>query len=482
MTRIRHSSPLTHSLGLAGIAVLVALTSTTPADALVPGGVQVQGQLHTKAGGPVTDGVYLVTFRLYAGPNAAKSTWHEVVAALTVKQARFRHTIGQSKPLSPAVLASASPLWLTVQVGNEPEMERVPLAAAPYTLKAASTDSLTCSGCLSMSSLKSDGNLDLGGHDLKAATATASVIQTASVEASVLVGGGSKLTGIKLPAGQCPGGQVMVGVQTNGSLQCGALEAVGDATLAKASGGLLTTASGEQFTSATLPKAIADNNPIGTADVIEVGDIGPAKKLSVSVHLKNSDLSGVEVILYDPEKATYVLHKGGKGTVLKTSYPDQSKPVSGNLDKWIGKNPKGKWRLRVIDTKFLNNKSDGSVIAWTDDVQSAKSKRVTSLGGFIAAGGFQAPMVKPKPSCGAKDDGKMFFNLGDKSLYYCDGSPRKLLVQALCGNGVVNVGETCDDSNTKEGDGCTAKCLKNVCGDGVLWPAEEACDDGNKKR
>ena len=51
--------------------------------------------------------------------------------------------------------------------------------------------------------------------------------------------------------------------------------------------------------------------------------------------------------------------------------------------------------------------------------------------------------------------------------------------EATCGDGVVGAGETCDDSNTSDGDGCDALCqLEPVCGDGVIEGAE-TCDDGN---
>ncbi len=66
---------------------------------------------------------------------------------------------------------------------------------------------------------------------------------------------------------------------------------------------------------------------------------------------------------------------------------------------------------------------------------------------------------------------------------------------SVCGNGVLESGELCDDKNTKDGDGCSADCLTQdehydcskpgepcvdlvVCGDGLLEDTE-ACDDGN---
>jgi cysteine-rich repeat protein len=49
----------------------------------------------------------------------------------------------------------------------------------------------------------------------------------------------------------------------------------------------------------------------------------------------------------------------------------------------------------------------------------------------------------------------------------------------LCGNGIVTAPqEQCDDNNLTSGDGCSATCQNEVCGDGVVT-GTETCDDGN---
>ena len=48
-----------------------------------------------------------------------------------------------------------------------------------------------------------------------------------------------------------------------------------------------------------------------------------------------------------------------------------------------------------------------------------------------------------------------------------------------CGDGVVDIDEECDDADDNADDAaCTSACLRNVCGDGKLWPGHEDCDDG----
>ena len=73
-----------------------------------------------------------------------------------------------------------------------------------------------------------------------------------------------------------------------------------------------------------------------------------------------------------------------------------------------------------------------------------------------------------------------------------DGGLDQML--AVCGNGVIDLVENCDDGNTTDGDGCSSACVREphwtcpmvdkpcvhdvVCGDGMI-EGTEACDDGN---
>jgi cysteine-rich repeat protein len=48
----------------------------------------------------------------------------------------------------------------------------------------------------------------------------------------------------------------------------------------------------------------------------------------------------------------------------------------------------------------------------------------------------------------------------------------------VCGDGVTEGPEGCDDGNVVDGDGCDSNCVLEICGNGVLQTGEE-CDDGN---
>ncbi len=72
------------------------------------------------------------------------------------------------------------------------------------------------------------------------------------------------------------------------------------------------------------------------------------------------------------------------------------------------------------------------------------------------------------------DDGN---NLnGDGCSGYCTTESN-----ATCGNGVIEAGEQCDDGNLVNGDGCSGLCQNEttaVCGNGTVETGEQ-CDDGN---
>jgi cysteine-rich repeat protein len=76
--------------------------------------------------------------------------------------------------------------------------------------------------------------------------------------------------------------------------------------------------------------------------------------------------------------------------------------------------------------------------------------------------------------------------------YNCTGSPSNCTPSGVCGDGIVTVGESCDDGNVSNGDGCNSTCnvepgfscsgspsiCTTICGDGIVGAGEQ-CDDGN---
>ena len=64
-------------------------------------------------------------------------------------------------------------------------------------------------------------------------------------------------------------------------------------------------------------------------------------------------------------------------------------------------------------------------------------------------------------------------------LLFCTGLSINAFAGPVCGDGTREDPEECDDSNTVDGDGCTALCVLEICGDNITNNTDEECDDGN---
>lgn len=91
---------------------------------------------------------------------------------------------------------------------------------------------------------------------------------------------------------------------------------------------------------------------------------------------------------------------------------------------------------------------------------------------------------EPTPVCGdAIVDGNLGESCDDGNNADGDGcsSTCQIEPQPTCGDAIQDQNEECDDGNTADGDGCSSTCQiepQPTCGDGVV-DANEQCDDGN---
>jgi hypothetical protein len=118
------------------LACLLAAGLTTAVHAHVPKKVAYQGYLATAAGAAVNDTVS-VTFRLYTTASGGSPIWAET-QSVAVANGLYTVTLGAETPLD---LDFASPLYLGVSVGADPEMTpRQALSSVPYALRALSVE------------------------------------------------------------------------------------------------------------------------------------------------------------------------------------------------------------------------------------------------------------------------------------------------------------------------------------------------------
>ena len=484
-----------------GFGLLATFAAPMVATAAVPTTMQVDGVLMAQGGGAVVDGPYKLTFALWDAATDGAKLWSETVD-VGIGGGRFVATLGAGAALDPKLLASGK-VWLGVAVGLDPELPRRPLSSGAYALRAAIADAVECSGCVtatalgfnyagsatkggaatdvactacvSVSELKFDGDVDLGGNSLKGANATfTGDVAAKTVTATSFAGDGSKLTGISQPKGACKAGEAVVGIAADGALQCQAFSAALPADgLDEVSNGLLTT----QFTETVALGAavgIPDNTGASANVKVDVPDWGVAQGLTIKVKVSNTDLSTLSLKLLPPDDKkvgiTLCDPCGAKDAkALDTAWSDKVAPKSGDLAAWVGGNAKGSWNLVALDTGFclkqapgngalcdLDNKLDGAVDGFTIEVATLSTQKVAANGVFVSTKGvdfasapnkgFRHEVADADPvQCDASQTGYTYYNSKDAVLYLCDGKAFQPIAAVAPGSTQATAGKSCKD-------------------------------------
>ena len=471
------------ALGLVGALASPGLLQALPSTMLFEGALQ-------SGSGPATDGAYSLTFAIYETANAQIPLWSEGPLDVQVASGRLQVALGANKSLPGAALGAASAPHIGVKVGNEAELPRMPLHGVPFAHVAGG---LACTGCVSVAQLLFDGDIDLGGHSIKAKNVTLSGdLFAKSVTAQSFLGDGSKLTGIAQPKGACKQGEAVVGIAADGTLQCAAVAGGGGGGVVL--GGKLTDVMVEAAAPPGLPIAIPDNTGVEAVAVAAFGKSGVAESIAVQVSVASTDLSNVRLQLLPPDdkaKGLILCDPCGLANAksLDVTYDAKSKLHTGSLEAYVGKSLEGTWTLKVLDTAFCSpqipgNKELCNVDRLLDGQLKAFSVAgsVTSTQSVRATGTFQFGLFTDAPfPCTFSKKGHAFFETTGGQLHLCDGTAwREVATKTLCGNNVVNGDEQCDDGNGSDNDACTNACKSAVCGDGKVQSSVEQCDDGNK--
>ena len=213
--------------------VVLGLLLAAVAQAAVPSALTADGVLTSQGGGPVADGNYAVTFVIYKDAAGGAPVWSEGPLQVAVKNGAFSQVLGAVKPVDALVAAAGG--WITLAVGNDPELARKPWRSVPFALRAQVAEGLECSGCIKAGMLdpqtvpavaKSGAYSDLSGLPTLAKLGTTC---GSGLVVKGLMADGSLDCVAGLVGGKCAAGQVVTEVKADGSVVCGTVGITGGA-------------------------------------------------------------------------------------------------------------------------------------------------------------------------------------------------------------------------------------------------------------
>ena len=105
-------------LKLAGVLCIMSAVGVM---ASPPHLINFQGRLKDSGGNPVADSTYSVVFRIYDDPAGGITLWSET-QNVTTSNGLFTVQLGSVAPIGPDSVFGASPRYLSMQVGADPEI------------------------------------------------------------------------------------------------------------------------------------------------------------------------------------------------------------------------------------------------------------------------------------------------------------------------------------------------------------------------
>ena len=118
--------------------------------AQIPHKLSYQGYLTSPSGAAINNVSLQLTFKLYSVASGGTALYSET-QSVNVINGIFNALIGSGTPLT---LAFDQPYFVGISAGGDPEMTpRQPLAASPYAIRAASSESLAATALVSASNL-----------------------------------------------------------------------------------------------------------------------------------------------------------------------------------------------------------------------------------------------------------------------------------------------------------------------------------------
>jgi len=185
------------------------------------------------------------------------------------------------------------------------------------------------------------------------------------------------------------------------------------------------------------------------------------------IYLQSYDSYSTRISVYQPYEQYFVSFDGSSHIANSSSTPDLSDYVK-----------TASWKGKTNSNLFLS-KQTTSVSA----IHSYYGQSVTGGANSVAA---VCMVVRPVQICGngIKEKDEQCDDGNNKNGDGCSATCTIEESTPYCGDGEINQSsEKCDDGNNTNGDGCSATCTieepDKYCGDGIINQSSEQCDDGN---
>lgn len=201
-----------------------------------------------------------------------------------------------------------------------------------------------------------------------------------------------------------------------------AVNAVKEAGIGEITNNSVTTDFTSTFTGQVV--SIPDGDPVGVTSTITIPDIGIIDSINISVEINTSDISELDIKLIDPNSNIYLLYERNdlaEGTILTGSWPDPNAILDGDITIWTDKNPKGNWKLWVIDHRDDGLEDDGEITEWSITIKGFSNDTVTvnadlTVNGSIRANGGGA-LITPAKMLISRVQNTIFFKAADGTQY-----------------------------------------------------------------
>ncbi len=127
--------------------IMILASTSVSVHAEVPHSINYQGRLTNTGGEPVTDGLYLLRFKLYDDPSGGVTLWDSDYRAIQVTSGFFSYLLGDTTAIPYLVFTTHNNVWLGIQVSSDPELSpRNKISSVGFSFQSMQSDSARIAG------------------------------------------------------------------------------------------------------------------------------------------------------------------------------------------------------------------------------------------------------------------------------------------------------------------------------------------------